>query len=310
MENEKHNGFLGQDGDRRVGVEIEFGKLAPEDAARATAEVFGGTVVADGAHRLEVRDTGVGTFSIELDWRFVHKTLDEGGPLDRARDMIGTLGREVVPTELVSPPLPANRMDDMDRLIRLLAERGAEGTRGGLLNGFGLHLNPELNEFDMTAERLVAMMRAYFLKAPLLRAAIDVDPMRTILPFVEPFPEDYVAVVLDPDYAPDLDRLIDDYIAFNPTRNRELDMLTVFTHLDEERVRARLDDPLIGGRPTFHWRLPNADLEDPEWTVSREWRRWLEVERLSLNADELARRMAEVRDDARREAGLWSELFG
>lgn len=94
-------------------------------------------------------------------------------------------------------------------------------------------------------------MRAYFLKAPLLRAAIDVDTMRTILPFVEPFPEEYVALLLDPDYAPDLDRLIDDYITFNPTRNRELDMLTVFTHLDEERVRAQLDDPLIGGRPTF-----------------------------------------------------------
>jgi hypothetical protein len=300
---------VGQDGSRRVGVEIEFGRLAPPDAAEAVRMAFGGTIKQDGAHRLEVDDTGIGTFTIELDWRWVHEDLDQGGPLNKARDMLGQIGREVIPTEIVGPPMPADRMPDMDKLIRLLAEKGAEGTRGGLLNGFGLHLNPELDDEDMSAERLLAMMRAYFLKSPLLRAEIDVDPMRTLLPFVEPFPELYVAEVLDPDYAPDLGRLIDDYLKFNPTRNRELDMLTVFTHVDKDRVRKTLDDPLIKGRPTFHWRLPNADLEDSDWTVSREWRRWLSVERLSLDPEGITARTKQAREEALADADVWTRLF-
>lgn len=300
---------IGSGGSRRVGVEIEFGRIGPPEAAEAVQAVFGGTIKQDGAHRLEVEDTGIGTFMIELDWRWVHEDLDNGGPLDKARDMLGKIGREVIPTEIVSPPMPADRMPDMDNLIRLLAEKGAEGTRGGLLNGFGLHLNPELDDEDMTAERLLAVMRAYFLKSPLLRAEIDVDPMRTLLPFIEPFPELYVVKLLGSDYAPDLSQLIDDYLAFNPTRNRELDMLTVFTHLDKYRVRAALDDPLIKGRPTFHWRLPNADLEDKDWTVSLEWRRWLGVERLSLDPDAMAARTEEARDEALADSDVWTRLF-
>lgn len=217
---------IGSSGRRRVGVEIEFGRLGPPEAADAVQTVFGGTITQNGMHRLAVEDTGVGTFTVELDWRWVHEDLDNGGPLDKARDMLGKIGREVIPTEIVSPPMPANRMPDMDKLVRLLADEGAEGTRGGLLNGFGLHLNPELDDDDMTAERLLAVMRAYFLRSPLLRAEIDVDPMRTLLPFIEPFPERYVVQLLDDDYSPDLDQLIDDYLKFNPTRNRELDMLT------------------------------------------------------------------------------------
>lgn len=83
----------------------------------------------------------------------------------------------------------------------------------------------------------------------------------------------------------------------------------MFTHLDEERVRAALDDPLISGRPTFHWRLPNADLEDPEWTVSREWRRWLGVERLSLDPEAMAERTRAAREEALADSDMWTRLF-
>ena len=86
-------------------------------------------------------------------------------------------------------------------------------------------------------------------------------------------------------------------------------MLTVFTHLDKYRVRAALDDPLIKGRPTFHWRLPNADLEDKDWTVSLEWRRWLGVERLSLDPDAMAARTEEARDEALADSDVWTRLF-
>lgn len=78
-----------------------------------------------------------------------------------------------------------------------------------------------------------------------------------------------------------MDQLIDDFITDNPTRNRELDMLPLFAHLDEDRVRARVDDPLIKARPTYHYRLPNTNLADPEWGVLTEWNRWVIVERLA-----------------------------
>ncbi|OBX33760.1 putative amidoligase enzyme [Halomonas elongata] len=40
--------------------------------------------------------------------------------------------------------------------------------------------------------------------------------------------------MLDPDYQPDLRTLIDDYLEYNPTRNRELDLLPLFAYLDPE----------------------------------------------------------------------------
>jgi hypothetical protein len=38
---------------------------------------------------------------------------------------------------------------------------------------------------------------------------------------------------------PDLDTLIDDYLEYNPTRNRALDFLPLFLHLDEDARAGR-----------------------------------------------------------------------
>src|SRR3546814_9457337 len=43
----------------------------------------------------------------------------------------------------------------------------------------------------------------------------------------------------------------------------------------------RLTDELIKARPTFHYRLPNARLADPQWSIVREWNLWVRVERLA-----------------------------
>lgn len=298
---------LGRGGDRRVGIEIEFGRLDARRAAEAVRARFGGTAEAAGPHRVRVVDTSVGDFVVELDWRFVHDKADDNGILDQARDLLGDVGREVVPTEVVSPPMPADRVGDFDALVRDLRQLGAEGTRGGLLNGFGLHLNPELWPADRQADPIRRVLQAYLLKSGELRSAIGVDPVRSLLPFVEQFPARYADKVLAPDYRPDLDRLIDDYMADNPTRNRELDMLVLFTELDAERVRRALRDPLVSARPTFHWRLPNADLEDPNWSVEREWDRWLSVERLACDEAALADALADRQRT--RPVRSWASLF-
>lgn len=92
-------------------------------------------------------------------------------------------------------------------------------------------------------------------------------------------------------YSPDLAALIDDYLAANPTRNRALDMLPLFAHLDEPRVRAAIDDPQIKSRPTYHYRLPDSRVRMPGWNITREWQRWLVVEHVAADP-ELAARIA------------------
>ena len=220
MEWDANSTAIGRGGRRRVGVEIEFGRLDAARAAIAIRRRFGGTIRPEGPHRVFVDGTELGGFRVELDWSWVHGAVDQGGMVDQAKAWLGTIGRELVPTEVVTPPVPAGRLQEIDALVLDFVGLGAEGTRSGLFNGFGLHLNPELAPGDLDADPIRRVLQAYLLEAPALRVDIDVDPMRCLLPFVEPFPPPYVDHVLDPAYAPSLETLIDDYLRFNPTRNR------------------------------------------------------------------------------------------
>lgn len=284
---------LGRSGDRKVGVEIEFGGIGAMETARIVGNLLGGAVDDSSPYTATVRDTSIGDVSVELDWSWIQKAGDDGGIIDQTKEILADLGRDVVPTEIVAPPLEADRLNELDRLVRGLAENGAKGTRAGLLNGFGLHLNPEVWQADLNASTLRRVLQAYLLLSPTLRRDIQVDFTRSVLPFVAAFGDDYMQRVISPDYDPSMEALIDDYITFNPTRNRELDMLPLFAHIDDKRVRNRLHDEKISSRPTFHWRLPNADLENPHWTVSDEWERWLTVENLAIDDRRLDREVAE-----------------
>ena len=161
----------------------------------------------------------------------------------------------LVPTEIVCPPIPWDELETLDTLFETLREKGAKDTDASLLYGFGLHLNPEVESQEV--EDLLAMMRAYLLLANWLREEIKVDITREVLPHANPFPKEYARKVLDLRYQPDLDTFIDDYLADNPTRNRELDLLPLFAHLRPEHPHALLHGQLTKPRPTFHYRLPN-----------------------------------------------------
>lgn len=266
---------------RRIGVEIEFGGISIGKAAALVQEIFGGEVCEPSPHIREVRNTDIGDFEVELDAQLVHpKPGDDEFGL-KARKLAGDLSSGFVPTEIVGPPAPLSSLANFDRLVQALREAGAEGTADGFSYAFGLQLNPEVPSDD--AVDILKVLQAYILMSPLLRRRIDVDTMRRLLPYVDPFPLSYARRVLHPGYAPDMAALIDDYILDNPTRNRELDMLPLFMHLDEERVRSRLDDPLIKSRPTYHYRLPNTNFTDPNWNVTVEWNRWVIVERLAAD---------------------------
>ena len=40
-------------------------------------------------------------------------------------------------------------------------------------------------------------------------------------------------------------------------------------------MRAVLPNEKINGRPTFHYRLPDARLSDPGWSIAPDWNRWV-----------------------------------
>lgn len=295
---------------RRVGVEIEFAGLDVGAAAHLTQDVFGGAAVEESPHRVKLEDTEFGTFIIELDTQLVHKDQKAGQEADKPvlsddvdaamRDALGKAVTGIVPVEIVTPPIPWSELGRLSTLADALRQAGAKGTGDNVLYAFGLHLNPELSALD--AETVTRHLRAYFVLADWLRAEISIDTTRRLMPHADPFPKDYMVKVLDPDYCPDQSRLIADYLDRNPTRNRELDMLPLFRHLDEDAVVTRLDDALIKARPTFHYRLPDCALADPGWTPVVEWNRWVKVEELAADGDRLRELARRCRDNLARPA--------
>jgi len=249
--------------------------------------VFGGEVVVKGAHLRAVMNTEIGDFGVELDAQSVHPTDDASDVERDVRRIMGDVSSAFVLTEIVGPPAGHHLLTDFDELTDKLREARAKGTSDGLSYAFGMQLNSEVP--SLAAEDILRIMQAYVLLSPLLRRRIGVDLLRQALPYVDPYPMAYRQKILVSDYAPNIDALIDDYIESNPTRNRDLDMLPLFVFLDEDRVRAKLDDPLIKSRRTYHYRLPNTDFHKPNWGVVLEWNRWVMIERLANNQNRLRR---------------------
>jgi hypothetical protein len=191
----------------------------------------------------------------------------------------------LVPVEVVSPPLPMDRLGELDTLIEQLRRAGAEGTGGALLNAFGLQLNPEMPATD--ADTVLSYLQAFLCLNDWLQWRADVDLTRQLTFFADPFPRDYTRRVVDSGYRPNLPALIDDYLDANATRNRALDCLPLFLHLDEQRVRAVVEDPRVKPRPTLHYRLPNSEIDRPGWGMREVWTDWLQVEHLAADTHRL-----------------------
>ncbi len=281
---------------RRVGVELEFAAVTARDAARLVRKTFGGTMTAIDLHRFVISGTELGDFRSELDSQFLHRAeagaetptglqMLLGNFQDAVHGVLGDIGSVVIPCEIVCPPIKIADLSRLDCLLEELRRVGAHGTDVSPLYAFGTQLNPDIAE--KSAEWIVAILKAYLLLSDWLRAVISLNLTRRFLAFADPFPPNYIVHVTDPDYRPDMATLIDDYLLYNPTRNRELDLLPLFAWIDEERVRAVVDDKRIKARPTFHYRLPDARLDRPDWTIATEWNRWCVVERLAERPDKL-----------------------
>lgn len=294
---------------RKAGFELEFGHLDVPGASRAVRSVFGGRIVQDNRFAATVQGTPVGDFRVEMDAMLLKRKeyepfLREAGLDIDAFDTkkavekaILAVASEVVPCEIVTPPVPLDRLDDMERLREILMQKRAEGTFASLLYAFGLHINAEVPntrpEF-ITAD-LLAYLRAFLLLYPLLEERTDVAVTRTISRYVAPFSEEFTHFFLQPDYAPaTISQFTTDYLRLNPSRNRPLDLIPILAWVDEETVLAKAQEPqLIKKRPAFHYRLPNCLVDQAEWSIGHEWKSWLMVEILANDPGTLAAWSAE-----------------
>ncbi len=264
---------------RRVGVEIELGNLNEDHVAELAKQVFGGNIrTKDTVYHVE--GTDIGDLEIYLD------TALTKARKSALRDMALDLGHEVIPVEIVTEPLDMDGLEQLDDFTDLLRREGATGSGAGILLGFGVHLNVEITS-EKPADILRPLM-AYALIEDWMRKTHPIDESRRLLPFTAPYPTSFVRalIALGPDAG--IDVLTECYLAETPSRNHGLDMFPLLAHLRPDAM----SDKLRGStkpRPAFHFRLPDCRIDDPDWSLAEEWRRWLVVERVAANADLLTR---------------------
>ena len=278
---------------RRVGVELEFAGLTPTTIVDAIIGIFGGDGERITRFEYVIRNTVAGDFILELDANLLKsiakKEQQYQWPVDSLEgmsiDLLSQAGEKLVPWEVVSPPIPMASLGEMNTLVESLRNLGALGTRHSFVYAFGLHLNQELP--DTSCDTLLRYFRSYLCLYDWIAKREKIDLSRKLTFYIEHFSLDYIKHVIQPDYAPNLEQLIDDYLSFNPTRNRSLDLLPLFSYLDKKRVRRLINDPRIKARPTFHYRLPNCDIDNPQWNLQLPWSLWIQVESLANDPERL-----------------------
>ena len=51
--------------------------------------------------------------------------------------------------------------------------------------------------------------------------------------------------------------------------------------------QAKIPDDRVKARPTFHFRLPNCEIDQEDWSLAEAWNAWCVVEKLSARPREL-----------------------
>lgn len=276
---------------RRIGVELEMSGLTIDQLAAEVADQLQLSVEHTSRYQYTLKGDPAGDWVVELDFQLLKRMGEE----DRAKGDLGNdiesllkmVAKPLVPHELVSPPINMERLKDVQVLIERLRKAGAKGTSESVLNAFSMQLNPELPAVD--AATICNYLKAFLCLYEWLYEEASINMTRRITTYVDPFPKKYVKKLMQHDYQPDdVDVLIRDYLEDNPTRNRALDMLPLFSFLNDNLVRSYTQDPLIKARPAFHYRLPNCEIHLPDWGVHLAWNGWLQVEALAQDEVRLA----------------------
>lgn len=287
---------------RTVGFELEFADVDVEESVRIIQALYGGEVEKEHRFKQKVKGTSLGDFSVMIDLRLLHekgyqKVLEkfninlkeiQWGEKDLEYEVESTMEnliRKVIPYEITSPPVPLNKLEELEKLRKSLYENHATGTRSFLTNAFAIHINPEIPDTD--TETILRYMRAFFLLYPWIFRQSDIDMARRMSSFISPFPSKYAEMIIKPAYKPSIETLIEDYHHYNPDRNRPLDMYPLFASVCREKVNSYKDIGKVNPRPTFHYRLPNSLINQPEWSLADEWNCWVHIERLASDPDRI-----------------------
>lgn len=284
---------------RRVGFEFELGNLGVEKLARGLAKKLGGTLTYTSSFEVLVEDSILGKLKIERDTHILTSLayrdwlsnlgvdFSPGSEGERWEQNVDKLSRQLVPCEIVTEPIPLTELASLHQIIAVVEDMEGEGTQDSFYYAFGLHMNPSIPSAESSS--LLAYIQSFLLLSDWIIEDAGTDfTRRFFTKYIDPFPKGYAERVLNPLYRPDITRLIDDYLWYNPTRNRSLDMLPIFSHIDHARVMAKVkvsERPLIKARPAFHYRLPDCRVGEPGWALEDEWNRWQLVEVLASDPD-------------------------
>ncbi|WP_424934180.1 amidoligase family protein [Amaricoccus macauensis] len=275
---------------RRVGVEIELGGLNEQRVAEIAVDCLGGTIEPKPGNVVEVVGTAIGDLDIYLDTAF---KAHENPAVQKAVEM----GRSVIPVEIVTDPIPHSDLPELDRLVDALREAGGKGTEDHPLNGYGVHFNVAVAA--MSSEAIVPIVRAFALLEDWLRSTDPIDFSRRILPFVDRYPRAFLDAAASEGANWDLSALLQTYLRLTPSRNRALDLLPLLREMNEDAVVAALGSDAassVNARPTFHYRLPDSRVGDPNWSLAHEWNSWCLVEQVAARPDLLESLAAGWRD--------------
>lgn len=310
---------------RRTGFELEFGNLSVRETALALQLRLGGHLDEKNPFIYQISGTRLGRIKVERDasllssvkyrelLRKLNIDFDPGTLAREIEQGVDRLSSNLIPCEIVTEPLSFEQFGILDEVVEVLNALGAGGTQDSVVNAYGTHINPAAPNLD--AGTLRAYLQAFLLLGDWIIQDAGTDfSRRYFTRFIDPFPESYLALVLDPAYRPSVAALIDDYLRHNPTRNRALDMLPIFSEIDSERVLAGVapgERVLIKARPAFHYRLPDCRPGRPGWTVAQEWNRWWYVEVLAgepaLRGELMDDWLRVRRDNLFNRKGLWLE---
>ena len=274
---------------RLVGVEVEFMGPTARRAAQALAAGVGGDVVAEDAHAFAVRGSDLGDLAVELDLRYAHPqrhgmTLPVRiGP--KAAAGLGWLVSGAVPRELIVPPLPVDRLAEVDRILGLLRAAGAHGRGATVFGSLGLHFNIDAPAADLP--RITAVMLAFGLMELRLRREIAQGQPRLARHRRRPTRRSSCTGSRRPGTGPA--RPDWSTTTWPPTRRATAAWTCCRCCWGWTRRGVR-SCPMrnIAARPVFHFRLPQAHPSESGWSIVADWNRWVAVERLAADGERLA----------------------
>jgi hypothetical protein len=272
---------------RMVGFELEFSGLTLDQTVDSIQSSLGGELQAENAAEQVLYVKSLGKFNIELDWDYLKRKAAATKKNEESREWIDQLSKAaalLVPVEVVCPPIPITDLKILNPMVAALRRAGAEGTEESLLAAYGVHINAEIPSLD--AGMLFSYLRAFVILQWWLIKAHEVNITRKISPYIDLYPKAYLKQVLSKS-KPTMDELFSDYLEHNASRNRALDLLPILSKIDKKRVRRVVNDPKIKARPAFHYRLPNCNIENKDWSLALSWNNWWVVEELSHRPDEL-----------------------